>query len=202
MAFLVSIYSLPKRGLEPSENQDAHWPLLVPRNEYKSEASSEYPDSGFIAAIADGATEGMLSEIWARIVVARASRLFSPHDISNFATASSEAWARYKRRKENANRRLTLLPAWLEEPSLAQGAFSTIAAIRFTDGHTWTAAAVGDSCLFHVRDNKLLLCWPLDASADFAKRPYLLGSEQNNGSELGEYLRIASGRWVVGDHFF
>lgn len=41
---------------------------------------------------------------------------------------------------------------------------------------TWRAVAVGDSCLFHLRDGQLLHAFPLDDPASFDNAPWLLGS--------------------------
>jgi hypothetical protein len=202
MSFFVSTYSLPKRGHNPHENQDAFRPLLTARCQYIIDSSSEWQQPDFMAAVADGATESMLSDIWARILVSRVSHLFSDGGLPSLINLSSSAWSRFKRRKASAGRSLTLLPAWLEEPGLEQGAFSTLVALRLAEDQTWRALAVGDSCLFHVRDNELLLQWPIQKSADFAKRPYLLCSEQGPSRQLDDNTRLISGQWSVDDHFF
>jgi Protein phosphatase 2C len=202
MAFFVSIYSLPKRGLEPNENQDAFWPLLAPRQQFNAERSQEWPSPALLAAVADGATEGMFGEIWSRILASRAAHVFPDCQLDQIVEDSVRAWLRFKRRKASAGRALTRLPAWLEEPGLEQGAFSTFAAISLAEDHTWTAVAVGDSCLFHVRANELLLQWPVQASADFAKRPYLLCSAQGPSPQLADNTHSVCGRWAVDDHFF
>ena len=202
MAFFVSIYSLPKRGLEPNENQDAFRPLLAPRQQFKAERSKELPSPALLAAVADGASEGMFGELWSRILVFRAAHVFSDGGAARLISKSAEAWRTYKRRMAHAGKPLTDLPAWLEEPGLEQGAFSTFAAINLAEDHTWTAVAVGDSCLFHVRANELLLQWPVQASADFAKRPYLLCSAQGPSPQLADNTHSVCGRWAVDDHFF
>jgi len=202
MSFFVSIYSLPKRGLEPQENQDAFWPLLAPRLQFKAERSQECLSPVLLAAVADGATEGMFGEIWSRILASRAAQVFPDCRLDRLIGDSSSAWLRFKQRKASAGRALTRLPAWLEEPGLEQGAFSTFAAISLAEDHTWTAVAVGDSCLFHVRADELLLHWPVQTSADFARRPYLLCSAQGPGTQLDDNTRSVCGRWAVDDHFF
>ena len=202
MAFFVSIYSLPKRGLEPNENQDAFWPLLAPRQQFSAERSQEWPSPALLAAVADGATEGMFGEIWSRVLASRVARAFPDCRLDDLIGDSSRAWLRFKRRKASAGRALTRLPAWLEEPGLEQGAFSTFAAISLAEDHTWTSVAVGDSCLFQVRADELLIQWPVQASADFAKRPYLLCSAQGPSPQLDENTHSVCGRWAEGDTFF
>jgi hypothetical protein len=202
MAYFVSIYSLPKRGLEPNENQDAFWPLLAPRQQFKSERSQEWPTPALIAAVADGATEGMFGEIWSRILASRAARVFPDCQLDHIVVDSARAWLRFKRRKSSAGRALTRLPAWLEEPGLEQGAFSTFAAISLAEDKTWTSVAIGDSCLFQVRADKLHFQWPVQTSADFAKRPYLLCSAQGPSPQLDDNTRSVCGWWAEGDTFF
>ena len=202
MVFSLSIYSLPKRGLEAQENQDAYWPRLTTRSQYLPESNRDSCSLPLVAAVADGATEGILSEIWARIVVARSFQLFPANDIEQLAATSGAAWRRYKQFKTRSGKSLTHLPAWLEEPSLAQGAFSTVAAIKFETDTTFKAVAVGDSCIFHVRENKLLHGWPLNTSSDFANRPYLIASEQTTETILRERVQSYVGTYTVGDTFF
>src|SRR5580704_1097669 len=104
------------------------------------------------AAIADGASEGLLSDLWARCVAGAALR--QDFERWNWESLWSEAggrWSRFQRRKLADGRALTGLPAWMEEPALASGAFTTLAAVSIAASGLWRAFAIGDSCLFHVQ---------------------------------------------------
>jgi serine/threonine protein phosphatase PrpC len=202
MAFFVSIFSVPKKGHEPKDNQDAFWPLLAQRTQFNAERSQEWPSASLIAGVADGATEGMFGEIWSRVIASRLEQIFPDCRLDRLIEDSSRAWLRFKRFKARAGKSLTRLPAWLEEPGLEQGAFSTMVALSLAENHTWSAVAVGDSCLVHVRTDRLLLQWPVQTSADFAKRPYLLCSEQGPSQQLDDNTHSISNQWSEGDTFF
>ena len=162
----------------------------------------EWTDIGFVAAVADGATEGMLSEIWARILAAHAREMFlEGGGSSRLLSTATNIWQRFKRAKASAGKPLTRLPAWLEEPSVAQGAFSTIAAINLRLNRTWRAVMVGDSCIFQIRGDILQRHGPMGSSAEFAKRPYLLCSEQGPSQKLIDETQTLDGEWGDEDVF-
>ena len=64
---------------------------------------------------------------------------------------------------------------WYLEPGLAQGAFATFLGLVIAD-RNWFALAVGDSCLFQVRQGQLIRVFPLMRAADFSNAPWLVGS--------------------------
>ncbi len=203
MSFFVSTFSLPKRGHAPHENQDSCWPSLSPISLRRTNNTKEFQTDKLVTAVADGATEGLLSEIWSRILVARAGRIdFADVNGAKLLADSRNVWGRFKSRKQSGGRRLTKLPEWLEEPSLEIGAFATLIALELAADHTWTAYAVGDSCVFHVRDDALMLAWPLNKADDFSNRPYLISSEERDDESLKAHLIGVCGRWAQGDSFF
>ena len=70
---------------------------------------------------------------------------------------------------------------WYEEPGLAKGAHATILAAEFRDGRggrapTWSASALGDSCLFQVRDELLYASFPMSDATSFTYQPRCLAS--------------------------
>jgi len=61
---------------------------------------------------------------------------------------------------------------WFEEPGLAKGAHATIIAVEFLDGEDetlplWRAVAVGDSCLFQVRKERLCFAFQCETQMRF-----------------------------------
>ncbi len=148
---------LPRRGSTPNEYEDA---FAV------NEASGRY-------AVADGASEGCFTGLWARLLV---------EDFVANVECDATLWA-------------TLLPAvqkrwdtdvrsrnldwdtdqWVEHG--ASAAFLGVALIASSQGTCqWRAVAVGDTCLFHTRDSALLRAFPLDRSDQFNNCPQLAGS--------------------------
>ena len=64
---------------------------------------------------------------------------------------------------------------WFVEEGLARGAFATFLGIRLI-GRSAEAVAVGDSCLFLIRDDDLRRAFPLNDPAAFDNTPPLIGS--------------------------
>jgi len=68
---------------------------------------------------------------------------------------------------------------------------------------TWRALAIGDTCLFHVRDGELVDVGPLQKSDEFDSRPVLLasrGPQQLAGSDT--HVRMLGGTWQSQDTFY
>jgi serine/threonine protein phosphatase PrpC len=202
MSYQISIFSHAKRGNTPDENQDAYWPILAPLKDYNAERSYEHRGSHLTIAVADGATEGILGEIWSRMIVRSAGRLFPRLDLKSILNNSYRAWQRYLQWKSRDGRSVTSLPKWLEEPAIEQGTFSTLIAFNISENQNWTAIAVGDSCLFQIREERMILSWPIQNSDEFSKRPYLLSTAESWNQEISNNSRQAHGYWQSDDKFF
>jgi hypothetical protein len=152
------IWSRPKRGHSDTEYEDA---------------VAGRPDLGRFA-IADGASESAFAGDWARCLVASfvAPPEPDPMSLAWFDTARECLLSTLQHRQ---------LPWYLEE-QIQQGAFATFLGLdlRPRDDRTWEwhACAVGDCCLFHLRDHDLLQAFPLEHSSEFHQRPELVDSSQ------------------------
>jgi len=153
----------------------------------------------FRFAVADGATETSFSGIWAKqLVRAYCKGLLDGPEFPEHVRSLREQWKKVVSRKP--------LP-WYGEEKLRSGAFAAIAGLileqtDLTGQGTWTAMAVGDSCVFHLRGTKVLECFPLQKSEDFNNSPRLLASKTIVGeAELLE-LPAVSGVWLAGDTFY
>jgi hypothetical protein len=96
---------------------------------------------------------------------------------------------------------------WFEEPGLAKGAHATVVVIEFRDPQqsaapTWKAAAVGDSCLFQVRDEKLFASFPMHEEDAFSHQPPLLSSRGGDNDVIKRHVRLTSGNWDHDDSFY
>lgn len=69
-------------------------------------------------------------------------------------------------------------------------------------GWRWRAAALGDSCLFHLRDDRLVQAFPVGAAEDFGTVPDLFGSRNHDAALLACRTRFAEGWCVPGDRLF
>ena len=91
---------------------------------------------------------------------------------------------------------------WHGEAKARAGAFATVLglAIGAESGRlSWQAMAVGDSCLFVVRDGRLRLSFPLEDAAEFDNNPALVCSNPDNAGNLWEGVRRSGGECVPGD---
>ncbi|MEI6702270.1 MAG: hypothetical protein WCL71_01880 [Deltaproteobacteria bacterium] len=207
MAIHISIYSLPKQGHSPIENQDASWPQLPKKQSFKNWPPIKNKKLPKFIAIADGASEGLFSGIWARIIASRAKLAFQDNNLERILNGSLTAWARFMRRKtsQKANKGtpITRLPTWMEEPALEQGGFATLAAMQMTRDGKWSAIALGDSCVFQVRSDRLVFRFPISNTDDFNKRPHLLGSVLGIDKEAAKRIAITKKKkWKDGDRFY
>lgn len=141
-------FHLPKQGCTREEYEDAF---------------AGRPAAGRFA-VADGASESAFAGIWARILVRTFVRVPGPW--SKWLPAARKRWRSQLEGQE--------LP-WYAETKFQEGAFAALLGIAFEAGG-WKAEAVGDCCLFHMREGYLRRAFPVRRARDFSSRPPLLGS--------------------------
>lgn len=184
---------LPKAGNSAEEYEDAYFPHHTGKRSGKQ----------LNLAVADGASEGMLSGQWAQILVRSFCRQTNTSarmdELLARAHYSWEKWqAHYLDLRERQNRPVQ----WYEEPGLRKGAFATLLGLSLAqdgDAARWSALALGDSCLFQVRDNQLIAAFPLDQAADFDNRPFLLASNPALNKGLNDHVHQMEGDAQSGD---
>lgn len=149
-------------------------------------------------ALSDGATESSFSQEWAKELVTA----FVNHDCpkSSWLIKSQQNWQQWL---ENQNL------SWFAKRKVGQGAFATFLGLEVFDDLSWKAIAVGDSCLFVVRNCELRITYyvlrksfPLKQSEEFGNRPRLIGtysnteqicfSEINGIAEIGDRFYLAT----------
>ena len=115
---------------------------------------------------------------------------------------------------------------WYERPGLERGAYATLLTValdppehrtRTADelmtladavnasgsrGWHWQAAALGDTCLFHVRDDQLLCAFPIKDSEAFGTNPPLAASRNADHSLLAKHIAVADGWCESGDQLY
>ncbi|MBK8094506.1 MAG: hypothetical protein IPK32_21725 [Verrucomicrobiaceae bacterium] len=210
MPFLVSAFSVPKRDAKASENQDAVWPRLVrAKNDEPSAGRAEVASKQgrVFVGVADGATEGVLAGEWANITLKSLSKtvgdIRTVDDVTPQLNEAVQTWERFKRlRTVNGTRPLTALPAWLEDEAVARGAFATACVVWFSDNGEWIGAAIGDSCVFHLRQDELIEAWPLSNSIEFNNSPYLVSSEAACNVDLAKHIKTCRSQWEREDRFY
>lgn len=154
------------------------------------------------AAIADGATESSFAVEWANMLVnCYVEEPFN--DAIEFQT-------RIKSLSNDWHTTVFSRPLpWYAEEKARMGAFSTFIGLKITfddsplanSGH-WNAIAIGDSCLFQIRDNSLNSVFPLKQAEDFTNSPILISSNLEKNSQCWDNVLNQSGKWQEKDIFF
>lgn len=178
---------LPKAGNSDAEYEDAVWPTRA----------TEVEGPRFQCAVADGASETSFAGLWAALLV----RAYCRNQIAG--RRANDTLRRLRR--EWSTGVLARPLAWYAQEKAAMGAYSTLTGLTLIQlpGRRirWHALAVGDSCLFHLRDGALLAAFPHTRSQDFSSRPQLLGSTGQSPTESVPML-WTGGEARTGDHFF
>jgi len=155
-------------------------------------------------AIADGATDSVGSGLWARIL----AQTF----IQQPPIPTREAmlqWLESLAQLWNAEMPWDRVP-WYAINKAKRGPISTLLGVTFdwselhpeTATAAFEAVAVGDSCLFQIRQDELITCFPLTRSVDFGTRPPLLSTRvEDNRPVLSSNFRQYKGSCKLGDLF-
>jgi hypothetical protein len=168
-------FCLPKRGHRPEEYEDAF---------------AGNPAAGRFA-IADGASESAFAADWARLLVEGYVR----------APARGREWLGLLRARWHDELSGREMP-WYAEIKFEEGAFATVLGVAFgtvrpEGSRRWHAWAIGDCCLFQLRQDRLLVSFPLTQVDEFGNRPDLLCSRSRPGHKTKETL--ARGDWHPDD---
>ncbi|MEU6477742.1 hypothetical protein ABZ858_12765 [Streptomyces sp. NPDC047017] len=169
------------------------------------------------AGVCDGATESALAKDWARLL----SRTAAEHamelpdvltggtafeEFASSVVARWEPWLVWYTQARHAEGRPL---KWYEHTKIADGAYATLLTVRVDpdDSHAdateptwhWRAAALGDSCLFHLHENRLVRAFPVAAVEEFGTSPDLFGSRNHDAALLARRTRFTEGRCEAGD---
>ncbi|MBX9689925.1 MAG: protein phosphatase 2C domain-containing protein [Candidatus Obscuribacterales bacterium] len=171
---------MPKAGLSTEEYEDAFAPQEIPEKDLKE----------FRCAVSDGATETSFSGLWAKILC----EAFLEN--SSDRAALQALWL-----KEVSGKNLP----WYAEEKLEAGAFASFLGLYLKEEKktiSWTANAVGDSCLFLIREKKILLAMPLDRWESFDYTPALISTKETSNAGLEKEEKRESGIARRGDIFY
>lgn len=171
MRLLAAAQSVPKAGRSEDENEDAY----------------ELDDAKGRYAVADGVSTAARPEIWSRLLVhafvKEGLSLAKPDTLRDLST-------RWRERTAGAN-----LP-WYAQEKLALGSSATFVglAVHHPSGN-FTAEAVGDTCLFHVRRGTLLASYPLTRSDQFSRTPAQITTLATTGADQVGFLDGQGESW-------
>lgn len=183
----------PKMGNPPSENEDAFFT-------YKT-GPNTILDSPFICAMADGATTATFSKLWASMIVKTFSRVTpEPDEFINKLEKCQLEWKNHFQQLD--------LP-WHTEEKIKIGSFATLLWLAVFPhepfqkaGGRFTTLCVGDTCIFQIRNEKVIFYKPIEKSTDFNNRPVLLPSlsSLNHLLKMDTRVKLFSSDWQRGDH--
>ena len=186
MRIRIEALTLQKDGNAPSENEDAFAPEEV----------GPWEGTTLHAAVADGATESLFSGQWAGLLARAYARGEVPdaQGLLSVLPGLQRQWHQHVGGKS--------LP-WYAEEKLREGAFATLLGVRLREARapervgTWQA--LGDSCVFQLREGRLLRGFPLERSAAFGSSPFLLSTHAHQNVRVGPQVKETSGDLREGD---
>ena len=156
------------------------------------------------AAVSDGASESAFAREWANVIVD--AFVDRPPETCGLDEDSMFAWLASAQEEWRVGVPWDRIP-WHGEAKARAGAFATLLGLTVATktGNprrlSWRAVAVGDSCLFVVRDDRLWLSFPLEDAAQFDNNPNLVCSNPDNAGQLWENVQRNDGECVSGDLF-
>jgi hypothetical protein len=175
----AAVFRLPKAGSARTEYEDA---IAWSRRHHRF-------------AVADGASASAFARLWAQLLVhAYVGGRLSPCSLEQDLEPLQHRWSGLVERRD--------LP-WYAVEQCRRGAFAALVGLTLDETGGWTALAIGDCCLFQIREAALVTTLPLSDSDAFDNRPLLLGSRPTANSALRAAGAIvtAHGTWQAGDTF-
>lgn len=173
------------------ENEDAFSPHLQ---------DGEVIDLDFFqCALSDGATRSSFAGDFANILVQNCIQSQKVERLNQVIRSTQQSWHQLLEAKN--------LP-WHAQEKVKEGAYATLLWLQFFPkgtnhilwNNTWRAIAIGDSCLFQFRKDKIIKAIPLESSREFNNHPKLVSSHLH--SNVGRDDWETTGNWDTGDDFF
>jgi hypothetical protein len=157
------------------------------------DAGAMAPESGRFA-VADGASESAHAGLWASLLAD--AFVQGADDWPDWLDAVRAGWARAIERPADEGP----VP-WFLEGRDERGAFATFLGLKL-DAEQWQALAVGDACLFLVRDGRHHLSFPIECSSQFGNTPLLVGSRAAQAVASLRGVPRTGGEVQAGDRFW
>ena len=195
MRSVVSSFWLPRHGNPVEHYEDA----FCPRR------SGARRGSRLRLAVADGASESMLSGLWADLLVRTWCRS-RRRGMGEVVAAAMSAWHATLEDYLEGRRAERRPIQWFEQPGLDRGAHATLLGVELDRSPSgegrWTAESLGDSCLFQVRHDDLVTAFPLEDAASFTNTPALVPTQRGQLDHVIAALGRAQGACRDGDVLF
>ncbi len=139
-----------------------------------------------VIALSDGATESSFAREWAKELV----NAFVSRDVEDWLSPLKVTWQQWLK-----NQNLS----WFAKRKAEKGAYATFLSLEVRADLSWQAVAVGDSCLFMVRDRHFQNSFPLQNSHEFNNCPKLIGTY---GQSTDDHFSKINGEAKIGDRFY
>ncbi|HEY1295729.1 MAG TPA: protein phosphatase 2C domain-containing protein [Chloroflexota bacterium] len=146
-------------------------------------------------AVADGASASAFARRWAELLArAYVSGALAGETLEDNLAPLQQRWSAEVEQRD--------LP-WYAVEQARRGAFAALVGLTLHEDETWSALAVGDSCLFQVRDGEVRTALPLSDPEAFGNQPLLLGSRAaaNTCLRAEDAIVTSTGTWQAGDTF-
>ena len=209
MKISVNCFWLQKAGNTPDEYEDAFDLSYNRRGRSRLQPTPgcltfEREVRHPVFAIADGASDGAYPAMWARSLVRSCVR-------------QGPRTSRSLRRLveglgESQLERLAAEPLpWWSAQKVRLGDFAALLSLSLganpqggPSGGLWTALAVGDACLFQIRQDELAARFPIESADEIGYNPVLLCTVATKNQRVWEQAgRLRrTGEWLPGDRFF
>lgn len=181
----------------PSQAMITHRAFWMPK---RGHAEIDYEDAYAVsahgmlpcrAAVADGATESAFARLWARTLVKGFvdEGTTDPEVLVDKLPYWQAVWI------ETVEQRSRPLP-WYAEQKVDEGAYATLLGIELQPEGKWRGLAVGDCCLFQLREDTVIEQWPVKSPEAFTNRPALVPSR--TGYAVPD-PQVHSGTWSESD---
>jgi hypothetical protein len=148
-------------------------------------------------AVADGATEAFDSGRWARRLVDS----WVSSEITPDAPQSFREWVEPIGRELQSSWEAMPL-SWYAEEKARSGSFAAFVGLNLTTGEgslSWKAVSLGDSCLFHLKNNHKCDSWPIADSTGFGPAPVLVPSSPLLLARTAELINVKAGNLEAGE---
>jgi hypothetical protein len=192
MHIICEGFTCPKDGASEAQNDDACFPREL--------TDKEYPLL-FRCAVADGATESLFAGKWA-------TRLTKAFCHGRFAGPRNEFLLRMIQSGWTSFLKSKPLP-WYAAAKAEDGSFATLLGLELhAKSHKpdvkakWVAKALGDSCLFLIRNDSLDIAIPLATPDEFNNQPHLIASNPKFNIRFADWLVTKEGDLRIGDTFY
>ncbi len=192
MELTVHTSWVPKDGHDQSEYEDA-FAFYGHNTSHKAEPRNRPPCR---IAVADGATDSWCSGLWASLLVESASLgQLQRNKFQQRFEALRKQWLELSRPKESD---------WVKEEKSRGGAHAAIVSVSINTPRSgeaegqWSAWAIGDCCLFHLRAGQLLCSFPYERPDQFTSTPQLLATAAAS-NDVTALIKPATGAWQSGD---